>query len=81
MVSWCTLNQYERIYTVIKMLKEYRQNKGYTQEQTAEMIGISARQYQRIEKDEGKTTLETIKKARSGLGIPDDEIIRYMRKQ
>ena len=61
-VSWCTLNQYERIYTVIKMLKEYRQNKGYTQEQTAEMIGISARQYQRIEKDEDKTTLETIKK-------------------
>ena len=51
-MSWCTLNQYERIYTVIKMLKEYRQNKGYTQEQTAEMIGISARQYQRIEKDE-----------------------------
>ena len=48
---------------MIKMLKEYRQNKGYTQEQTAEMIGISARQYQRIEKDEGKTTLETIKKA------------------
>ena len=66
---------------MIKMLKEYRQNKGYTQEQTAEMIGISARQYQRIEKDEGKTTLETIKKEISVLGIPDDEIIRYMRKQ
>ena len=44
------------------MIKEYRIKNNYTQEQLAEIINISPRQLQRIEKDEDKTKIETIRK-------------------
>ena len=44
------------------MIKENREKRGYTQEELAEIIEISPRQLQRIEKDEDKTRIGTIKK-------------------
>lgn len=44
------------------MIKEYRLKKGYTQEQLAEILNMATRQLQRIEKNEEKTTIQTLKK-------------------
>ena len=44
------------------MVKEYRIKNNFTQEQLAEMIDISPRQLQRIEKNENQTKIETIRK-------------------
>lgn len=62
------------------MIKENRIKKNYTQEQLAEIINISPRQMQRIEKDESKTKLETLKKIIKVLQVPDEEIIEYIKK-
>lgn len=59
------------------MIKENRIKKGYTQEQLAEIINISPRQLQRIEKNEDKTKIETIRKIIKVLQIEDKEIITY----
>lgn len=62
------------------MIKEYRIKNNYTQEQLAEIINISPRQLQRIEKNEDKTKIETIKKIIKVLNIPDEEILKYIKK-
>lgn len=62
------------------MIKEYRIKKNYTQEQLAEMVNISPRQLQRIEKNEDKTKIETIRKIIKILEIPDTEILKYIKK-
>lgn len=62
------------------MIKENRIKKNYTQEELAEIINITPRQLQRIEKDENKTKIETLKKIVKILQIPDDEIIEYIKK-
>lgn len=62
------------------MIKENRIKKNYTQEELAEIINISPRQLQRIEKDEEKTKIGTLKKIIKVLQIEDKEIIEYIRK-
>jgi DNA-binding XRE family transcriptional regulator len=62
------------------MIKEYRIKNNYTQEQLAEIINLSPRQLQRIEKDEDKTKIETIRKIIKVLNIPDEEILKYIKK-
>ena len=62
------------------MIKENRIKKNYTQEELAEIINISPRQIQRIEKDENKTKIETLKKIVKVLQIPDIEILEYIKK-
>ena len=62
------------------MIKKYRIKNNYTQEQLAEIINISPRQLQRIEKDEDKTKIETIRKIIRVLNIPDEEILKYIKK-
>ena len=62
------------------MIKKYREKCGYTQEQLAEILDISWRQLQRIEKDETKTKISTLKKIIKVLNIPDEEIIKLMKK-
>ena len=62
------------------MIKEYRIKNNYTQEELSEIINISPRQLQRIEKDENKTKIETIKKIIKVLNIPDEEILKYIKK-
>lgn len=62
------------------MIKENRIKKNYTQEELAEILNITPRQMQRIEKDENRTKLETLKKIIKVLQIPDKEIIEYIKK-
>ena len=63
------------------MIKENRIKKNYTQEQLAEFINISPRQLQRIEKNENKTKIETLRKLIKVLQIPDKEIIEYFKNK
>lgn len=62
------------------MIKENRIKKNYTQEELAEIINISPRQLQRIEKEEDKTKIETLKKIIKVLQIPDKEILEYVKR-
>lgn len=64
---------------VIFMIKENRKKKRYSQEQLAEILGISTRQLQRIEKNEDETRINTLKNIINILEIPDDEIIKYIK--
>lgn len=45
------------------------------------MVDISWRQLQRIEKDEDKTRVETLKKIVHTLDIPDEEILHYIKRK
>lgn len=61
------------------MIKENREKKGYTQEQLAELLDISPRQLQRIEKHEENTKISTLKSIIKLLDIPNDELIEYLK--
>ena len=60
------------------MIKEYRIKNGFSQEQLAEKINISWRHLQRIEHDESKTTVKTLKKLIKVLKISDKDILKYL---
>ena len=62
------------------MIKENRLKKKLTQEELAEIIDISWRQLQRIEKNENETRVETLKKIVKALDIPNDEVIKYLKQ-
>lgn len=61
------------------MIKECRTLKGITQEKLAEKIGISTRQLQRIEENENKTKIQTLKKIIKELNICDQAILDFMK--
>lgn len=61
------------------MIKECRTLKGITQEELAEKIGISTRQLQRIEENENKTKIQTLKKIIKELNICDQAILDFMK--
>lgn len=60
------------------MIKEYRIKNGLSQEQLAEKINISWRHLQRLEHDESKTTVKTLKKLIKVLKISDKDILKYL---
>ena len=62
------------------MIKENRLKNNLTQEELAEKLELSTRQLQRIERDESKTKIGTLKKIVKILKIPDKEIIKYIKK-
>ena len=62
------------------MIKENRLKKKLTQEELAEIIDISWRQLQRIEKNEDGTRVQTLKKIVKALDIPNDEVIKYLKQ-
>lgn len=62
------------------MIKENRIKRNYTQEELAEILNISTRQLQKIEQNEEKTRIGTLKKIIKILQIPDNEIIEYIKK-
>lgn len=62
------------------MIKENRIKSNYTQEKLAELVGISPRQLQRIEMNEDKTSIKTMRKLIKILQIPDKEILQYIKK-
>ena len=72
---------YDIIVLVIIMIKENRLKRGFSQEKLSELIDISWRQLQRIEKSEEETTVKTLKKLVKELNIPDKEILEYIKKQ
>lgn len=63
------------------MIREYRLKNHLTQEQLAEMLDISSRHLQRLEYEEEKTTVKTLKKIINVLDIPNDEILKYIGKK
>ena len=63
------------------MIKEYRKKRGYTQEELAEKLDISTRQLQRIEKEETQTTIETLKRIRKILNIPDTDMVQIFYEE
>ena len=74
-------NIQRRNLTPIEEARSYKNllDKGYTQEQLAELLNISPRHLQRIEQDETKTTLKMLKKIKSILDIPDSEMIKIFK--
>ncbi len=62
------------------MIKENRIKMNYTQEKLAELVSISPRQLQRIEINEDKTSIKTMRKLIKILQIPDKEILQYIKK-
>jgi len=62
------------------MFKEYRKRIGYTQERIAEILGISARHWQRIENGKSSPSFELFKKIIKILKIEDKDIVKYIKK-
>ena len=61
------------------MIKEKRKTKKYTQEQMANILGISLRQYVRIDKEEDLPRRDVLQKLILELDLTDDEIGKYIR--
>lgn len=62
-----------------EIIKNYRNKRGYTQEELAEMIDISSRQLQRIENGVSITKITTLKKVINVLKIDDKDIIKMIK--
>ena len=62
------------------MIKNYRVNRGITQEQLAELLNKDVRTIQRIENGEIEPTLKNFKKLVKILNISDKDIINYIKK-
>lgn len=61
------------------MIKEKRKNLGYTQEQMAEKLNISLRQYVRIDKEEDLPRRDILNRLIKLLKLSDNEIGEYIR--
>lgn len=61
------------------MIKEKRKYKKYTQEQMANILGISLRQYVRIDQEEDLPRRDVLYKLILELDLTDDEIGKYIR--
>lgn len=62
------------------MIKQFRKQMNLSQEEFAEEIGISVRHLQRLEKDDEKTRVSTFKKIVKSLNVPDEEILKFIKK-
>ena len=61
------------------MIKEKRKSLGFTQEQMAEKLNISLRQYVRIDKEEDLPRRDILNKLILLFDLSDDEIGKYIR--
>ena len=61
------------------MIKEKRKSLGFTQEQMAEKLNISLRQYVRIDKEEDLPRRDILNKLILLLNLSDNEIGKYIR--
>lgn len=57
------------------LIKELRQNRGWTQQHLADVIGLSLRTVQRIEKN-GTTSLETISALSSVFEVERNKLVK-----
>ncbi len=62
------------------MFKKYRINKNLTQETAAELLGISTRHLQRIEREDNLPSLDLLKKMIKLFNIKDEDIINFLKK-
>lgn len=62
------------------MIKEKRKLKGYTQEKMSKILGISLRQYVRIDNEEDLSRRDVLKDLIKELELSNEEIGEYIRK-
>lgn len=62
------------------MIKEKRKAKKYTQEKMSQILGISLRQYIRIDNEEDLPRRDVLKSLINELGLTNEEIGEYIRK-
>jgi len=62
------------------MIKEKRRAKKYTQEKMSQILGISLRQYIRIDNEEDLPRRDVLKNLISELDLTNEEIGEYIRK-
>ena len=62
------------------MIKEKRENKKFTQEQMADKLDISLRQYARIDKGEDLPRRDVLKRMIDVLELSNEEIGEYIRE-
>ena len=62
------------------MIKEKRKAKKYTQEKMSQLLGISLRQYIRIDNEEDLPHRDVLKNLIYELNLSDEEIGIYIRK-
>ena len=62
------------------MLRENRIKNHLTQEELAEKLDISWRHLQRLEYNEEKTMVSTLKKIIKVLNISDEEVLDYLKR-
>ena len=61
------------------MIKEKRKAKKYTQEKMSEILGISLRQYIRIDNEEDLPRRDVLKNLILELELTDEELCEYIR--
>ena len=62
------------------MNKEKRKLKNYTQEEMAQILGVSLRQYVRIDNEEDLPRRDILRALINELDLTDEEIGFYIRK-
>ena len=62
------------------MIKEKRKEKMYTQEKMSQVLGISLRQYVRIDNEEDLPRRDVLRNLIDELDLTNEEIGRYIRK-
>lgn len=61
------------------MIKEKRMEKSYTQEKMSELLGISLRQYVRIDNEEDLPRRDVLRNLIHELDMSNEEIGEYIR--
>ena len=74
-----TIKYNGKLNAIGSTIKEYRIKNGFSQEELAEKVDISWRHLQRLEHNESKTTVKTLKKLIKVLKISDTDIIKYLK--
>ncbi len=62
------------------MIKEKRKSKNYTQEEMSKLLGISLRQYVRIDNEEDLPRRDVLRNLIIELDLTNEEIGEYIRK-
>ena len=62
------------------MIKEKRKLKNYTQEEMSKLLGISLRQYVRIDNEEDLPRRDVLRSLIIELDLTNEEIGEYIRK-
>lgn len=62
------------------MIKEKRKSKKYTQEKMSQILGISLRQYVRIDNEEDLPRRDVLRNLIMELELTNEEIGEYIRK-